>query len=83
MTGQIPINEGQSGDSCCKLDQKQSDLGLHSREHVGQNLVYADVKVMKDEKDEDDHHECLLVDHYQNVGRNKMDRLVIGKVRNS
>jgi len=56
----IPVDEGQCGNSCCKLDQKQRELlGLHSREHISQNLVYMDGKVMKDEKDEDDHHSCL------------------------
>ena len=56
----IPVDEGHCGDSWCKFDQKRRELfELHSREHVGQNLVYVNGKVVKDEKDEDYHHDCL------------------------
>ena len=56
----ILVDEGQCDDSWCKLDQKQRELfGLHSREHIDQNLVYVDGKVMKDEQDEDYHHDWL------------------------
>ena len=50
----IPVGEGLCGDSLYKLDQTQLDLvELHLLEHVVQNSVYLDGKVMNGDKKDD------------------------------
>ena len=50
----ILVGEGLCGDSLYELDQKRLGLNeLHLPEHVVQNSVYLDGKVMNDEKKDD------------------------------